>query len=187
MSQTVFFEGCNWEPWKNGQGLTRVLGGDATWRLSLAEIRTSSSFSIFGGLTREIGLMLGHGLSLQPQDQALAPIVLDRAGVCFTFSGDLVLTGILHDGPVQVLNLMYGAGQRHMLRPITQACSVQGLLALVPVRGNWRIGAVPPEELRVAAGISFLRFSTPQELDLASEEDESPLAYGVFAVTDGGH
>ncbi|MBS0965347.1 HutD family protein [Acetobacter okinawensis] len=186
MSQAVFFEDCNWEPWKNGQGLTRVLGGDATWRLSLAEIRTSSSFSIFEGLTREIGLMRGHGLSLQPQDQALAPMVLDRAGVCFAFSGNLALTGMLHDGPVQVLNLMYGAGQRHLLRPITQACRVDGLLALVPVRGGWRIGAMPPEEeVRVAAGTSFLRSSTPQTLDLVPEEGEVPLAYGVFAVTDG--
>lgn len=187
MSQVVFFDDCHWEPWKNGQGLTRVLGEDAKWRLSLAEIRTSSSFSIFEGLTREIGLMLGHGLTLRPQEQARVPMVLDRVGVCFAFSGDLALTGVLHDGAVQVLNLMYGAGQRHMLRPITQTCSVQDLLALVPVRGNWRIDAVPTEETRVAAGISFLRFSTPQALDLASEGGDSPLAYGVFAVTDRGH
>ncbi|MCH4089784.1 HutD/Ves family protein [Acetobacter sp.] len=182
MSRVAFFKDFDWEPWKNGQGLTRVLAGDTGWRLSLAEIRTSSSFSIFGGQTREIGLMQGYGITLQPDDPALAAIVLDETGVCFRFSGDVPLTGQLHDGPVQVLNLMYGV-ERHALRPITQAGTVTNLLALVPVRGVWCAKAERQPEMSVAAETSFLRFSTPQDMELVPQEGAVSLAYGVFAVS----
>lgn len=186
MSGVVFFQECNWEPWKNGLGLTRVLGGNTLWRLSLADIRTSSSFSIFEGQTREIGLVHGHGLTLRPDNPALPPLVLGAAGVCLRFSGDLALAGQLHDGPVQVLNLMYGARRRYALRPLTQAGRVHDLLALVPVRGVWRTDTEQGREEGsvAAAGYSFLCFSTPRALVLAPQEADAPLAYGVFATPD---
>lgn len=185
MSDVVLLEDFGWEPWKNGQGLTRVLWQDSRWRLSIAEIKHSSRFSIFEGQTREIGLMHGHGITLQPDDAALACMELAGTGECFCFSGAIPLKGCLHDGPVQVLNLMYGNGQHYTLRPLTQVGPVHNLQALVPVRGVWRVGEEHGAGATLVAGTSLLRLPEPQNLHLRPMGASLPLAYGVFASVQG--
>jgi environmental stress-induced protein Ves len=72
-------------PWKNGAGVTRTLAvepdgagyDDFLWRVSLAEVHDSSTFSAFPGLDRTIMLWRGDGVVLKspawPQQFLTAP------------------------------------------------------------------------------------------------------------------
>src|SRR5271169_1584989 len=65
-------------PWKNGAGTTRNLAvspdgagfDDFVWRVSLAEVSASGSFSLFPGVDRTILLWEGKGMTLRAGDGA---------------------------------------------------------------------------------------------------------------------
>lgn len=105
--------------WKNGLGTTReitdsansVSNADFIWRLSLPEITTSGAFSHFKGVDRLLLLIDGGGLELRcgQHDATLLNAPLDAV----YFSGDDVTESYLHNGPVQVFNIM---GAREKVR-----------------------------------------------------------------------
>ncbi len=91
-------------PWKNGGGVTREIAGDPpTWRLSLADVASEGPFSVFSGLERILTVIEGAGMELHFDQR----IRYARLGQPLRFPGDAPVTGMLPDGPVRDLNLIY--------------------------------------------------------------------------------
>lgn len=96
-------------PWKNGGGQTLELLRQASsnryaWRISIADIDASTVFSLFPGYHREQVLLAGNGFRLSES----LTVVADVSGVGSTssFEGEDRIFCQLHDGPVQVLNVI---------------------------------------------------------------------------------
>ena len=76
----VRFADCEPESWANGAGVTRVIAkgwirrssNDFDWRLSVADVTASGSFSALPGVDRVITLADGPGLLLQVDDEEFA-------------------------------------------------------------------------------------------------------------------
>jgi environmental stress-induced protein Ves len=76
----VRFADCEPEPWGNRAGVTRVIAkgrifpssNDFDWRLSVADVTTSGSFSALPGVDRVITLADGPGLLLKIDDEQFA-------------------------------------------------------------------------------------------------------------------
>ena len=106
-------------PWKNGGGSTEEITRDAGegldgfgWRLSIADIGESGSFSRFDGYQRVITVLQGAGMHLQvdgEQSRALLPFD------AFAFKGDSEVSCRLIDGAIRDFNLIY-APQRYSAR-----------------------------------------------------------------------
>ena len=106
-------------PWKNGGGSTEEITRDAGegldgfgWRLSIADIGESGSFSRFDGYQRVITVLQGAGMHLQVDDeQSRALLPFDA----FAFKGDSEVSCRLIDGPIRDFNLIYSP-QRYSAR-----------------------------------------------------------------------
>ena len=76
----VRFADCEPESWANGAGVTRVIAkgwicrssNDFDWRLSVADVTASGSFSALPGVDRVITLADGPGLLLKVDDEEIA-------------------------------------------------------------------------------------------------------------------
>jgi uncharacterized protein len=98
-------------PWKNGGGTTReVLKYPVSstienfdWRISLAAVATSGSFSIFPEVDRTMIVTDGAGIVLDDKDEQIA---LRRSDEPFCFSGEIPYRASLIDGPIADLNVM---------------------------------------------------------------------------------
>ncbi len=95
-------------PWRNGGGVTRELatwpaGADWTWRISVAEVAASGSFSRFDGVQRWFAVLGGHGVALRVTG---AEHRLSTASAPFEFDGAVPVDCELIDGATQDLNLM---------------------------------------------------------------------------------
>ena len=94
--------------WPNGHGVAHEVfhvfeNGKSLWRLSLAEVVGACVFSRFTGQTRCTTVVSGEGMDLTSDAGQIAL----RPLVPATFSGELPLTGVLLDGPVENLNIVY--------------------------------------------------------------------------------
>lgn len=90
------------QPWRNGLGTTRVIHESLAWRLSLAEIRGTLSFSLFPGMDRILVLVSDAPLTLTI-DGELRRLTRGRL---VRFEGEAtVLPGPASSGAT-VLNLM---------------------------------------------------------------------------------
>jgi environmental stress-induced protein Ves len=104
--------------WKNGKGETlqiaifpreaRFPADPFVWRLSSATINEGGPFSEFRGYRRAITLLRGRGLGIQMRSGREELITQDSI---FIFSGDETVNGILHDGSVIDLNLIWDDGK----------------------------------------------------------------------------
>jgi uncharacterized protein len=98
-------------PWKNGLGTTREIGvsalvdGRFTWRVSVASVTTSCPFSEFAGYERTILLLSGDGFALDFGGAAPARTIERPLEPCL-FQGEWRTTCRLLGGPVEDLNLM---------------------------------------------------------------------------------
>jgi uncharacterized protein len=103
-------------PWKNGAGLTREVavhppGSDIScfdWRVSIAELRTGASFSLFPGVDRRMAVLEG---SLMLAIDAAEPLGVspDSAPVCF--AGDVAVSAQPLGPLVTDLNVMTRRGR----------------------------------------------------------------------------
>lgn len=104
-------------PWKNGAGTTRNLAmfpdgagfDDFLWRVSLAEVSASGSFSLFPGVDRTILLWEGNGMTLCAGDGAefsLTTLFEPRA-----LRGETEIEATLVEGPTIDLNVMIRRGR----------------------------------------------------------------------------
>ena len=96
--------------WKNGGGVTREVAAgppgagldDFTWRISLADVAHSGSFSVFSGIDRIITVVDGPGMRLVVDG---VPRRVDPYEP-FTFSGDAVTECALLGGAIVDFNVM---------------------------------------------------------------------------------
>jgi environmental stress-induced protein Ves len=109
-------------PWKNGRGIAHQIAvfppgagyGQLDWQVSRPEIDADGPFSSFPGLDRQFMLVTGNGLTLRirSRDEGLA---FDRSITNpfepFAFRGEWEVACALHDGPVQVFNVMTRRGR----------------------------------------------------------------------------
>lgn len=110
MWEKRLFEHVEASPWRNGQGITRLLAEDnthtqPTWRLSVADILHDAPFSTFSGWQRYIALIGDGVLVLQEKNSAWRHIL---AAHCqpFVFCGQDEVLSSCPKGAVQALNLM---------------------------------------------------------------------------------
>lgn len=102
--------------WKNGGGITRTLVvapegaglDDFLWRISVAEIHASGSFSAFPGVERTILLWGGEGVVLR--SPAWPAHALTQLWQPFSFRGEEEVFCELLGGPAEDLNLMVRRG-----------------------------------------------------------------------------
>lgn len=106
-------------PWKNGAGSTEEIARDAGagldgfgWRLSIADVGESGSFSAFAGYQRIITVVQGAGMRLRVDGQLSRELIpLDP----FAFDGASVVHCELLGGAIRDFNLIY-APQRYRAR-----------------------------------------------------------------------
>lgn len=112
----TFIDSVTAVPWKNGAGITRNLViepesanlDDFCWRISMAEIRSPSSFSRFPGIDRTILLWNGNVLLLR--SPAWPERVLMPLREAFTFAGEDEVVCETADALTVDLNLMVRRG-----------------------------------------------------------------------------
>lgn len=97
-------------PWRNGQGVTRVIAEDNVhtlpeWRLSVADILQDAPFSVFAGWRRSIALLGGGQLDLREKDGAWQH-TLGPSCQPYVFSGEDEVLSSCPSGAVRALNLM---------------------------------------------------------------------------------
>ena len=108
-------------PWKNGGGTTTEIARspesssleDFDWRISMARVAASGSFSRFAGVDRSIALLEGDGIVLTIDGREAAR--LDPRSTPFAFRGDADVFGLLVGGPIEDLNVMTRRGRFHQV------------------------------------------------------------------------
>lgn len=75
------------------------------WRVSIAEIERDGPFSAFAGCERTILVLDGDGMELR-FDDAPTPVLVNRRGQPFAFSGDVAAQCRLLTGPTRDFNVM---------------------------------------------------------------------------------
>lgn len=104
-------------PWKNGGGTTRTVAvspegsgfDDFSWRVSIAEVRQSGSFSPFPGVDRTILLLDGAGMTLHGRDGR--EWVLTAPFRPCLLPGDEPVNAELLDGSARDFNVMVRRGR----------------------------------------------------------------------------
>lgn len=102
-------------PWKNGLGLTRQLAvhpagaqaEDFEWRVSIAQLQGTATFSRFAGITRCLAVLEG-ALRLQFADRTVS---LTPHSAPLQFSGEAAATGVVEQSPALDLNVMWHAAR----------------------------------------------------------------------------
>jgi hypothetical protein len=102
-------------PWKNGGGVTREVAAwppgagfdDFHWRVSMAEVRSDGSFSVFAGVDRILAVLEGR---LALGVTGFGEFDLSPGGSPAAFPGDAPATARLLAGPALDLNVMSRRG-----------------------------------------------------------------------------
>lgn len=105
-------------PWKNGGGHTLEIASDPegaglddfTWRVSVADVERSGSFSAFPGVDRTLVLMAGPGMRLSGAGE---PVDLREPFSAARFAGEAAIDCALFDGPTRDFNLMVRRSRAH--------------------------------------------------------------------------
>jgi len=103
-------------PWKNGAGYTLELAvsqdgslSEFDWRLSIATVSQNGIFSDFSGLTRQLVLISGQGLSLT-HDQKNTDSLNELMDFAY-FDGGCKTTAQLNNGSIDDFNIMVRTGK----------------------------------------------------------------------------
>lgn len=137
-------------PWKNGQGMTTEIArfpadgfGKFQWRVSIADIVQSGTFSLFTGYDRLIACVEGEGMRLTVDDREPQDVL--RWDQPFFFSGDAAVVCDLIGGPTRDFNLIVSreraAGSMVRLRALeAYSTGGEGSVVLVHVlRGSAQV------------------------------------------------
>jgi uncharacterized protein len=104
-------------PWKNGGGKTREIAcspdgatlADFDWRVSVADVRSDGTFSVFENTDRSIALLSGNGMLLANAQTTLHHVLTQRFAP-FLFRGEERIVATLLDGPTVDFNVMTRRG-----------------------------------------------------------------------------
>ena len=108
---------CRTMPWKNGGGEATEIAvspADASldvfdWRVSMARVVSNGPFSVFPGIDRNLTVLEGAGIVLEPHDSTATRLTQNSPP--HAFPGDLPLNARLVDGPIRDLNVMTRRGR----------------------------------------------------------------------------
>ena len=111
-------------PWKNGNGMTLeiatdagTVGGDWSWRISIADVPQRSTFSMYPGVDRFMMRLDGTHLDIVRGEHTFA---VPDTGTALTFAGEEEVVGIPTGTGVRDVNLMVRRdrwrGALHILR-----------------------------------------------------------------------
>lgn len=152
-------------PWKNGGGVTREvvripLGADLDafdWRVSVAEVATDGSFSLFAGVDRIIALLDGAGVHLHASDGSVDHR-LERPLEPFSFAGEAPIEASLIAGPSRDFNVMTRRSAARAELAVLRGVSDLGESTagtLLAISGRWELEArgAPRHEIAPATGI----------------------------------
>lgn len=145
-------------PWKNGKGETveiAVFPEGASvdtfdWRISMAPVASDGPFSVFPGIDRTLSILTGDGMMLSVE--GMAPMVLGRKSVPFSFPGDAKTEAVLQVGPITDLNVMTRRGRfSHRVTRREQGgeigFSADAALVILVVTGKARVSKVELDPL----------------------------------------
>jgi environmental stress-induced protein Ves len=190
-------------PWKNGGGGTRELVcwplGAASeadpdtgregflWRVSVATIARSGSFSVFPGIDRVITLLSGDGVELTSRNGNWQHR-LDRRLMPYAFLGEEEIECSMLGGESTDFNVMTRRGRAvarvelirslHVVPP-----SPHGLLMVVS--GTWEIEAENPHELGLEVGEGVWWADEAQDITLTPQSaSDVMLAVWIDEVHD---
>ena len=99
------------QPWRNGQGVTRLIAEETTsgaglqWRLSVADILNDAPFSRFPGWWRHFAILSQGEVALSAKDKSWCHRIKNKNSP-IEFSGDKDVLSACSAGGVQALNLM---------------------------------------------------------------------------------
>lgn len=121
-------------PWKNGRGTAHRIavsparaGFDTLdWQVSRPEIAADGPFSSYPGLDRQFMLLEGTGVTLRVRpgpDGAEFEHSISAPLTPFAFRGEWSVECRLHDGPVQVFNVMTRRGRAGARLEIVEAAA----------------------------------------------------------------
>jgi uncharacterized protein len=147
---------CRTMPWKNGGGETTEIAKapegaslDAfDWRVSMARVASDGPFSVFPGIDRNLTVLEGAGIVLEPHGDATT--TLTPQSPPHSFLGDLPLNARLVDGPILDLNVMTRRGRarsrvsKTAINAATQHAALGDVVLLLVRGGGARIGGTEP-------------------------------------------
>lgn len=101
-------------PWRNGKGVTRELHripahddpDDFVLRVSVADVDTDGTFSLYPGIDRTLAILRGSGMDLIDLPEGNVWRTVAGRFSMLTFAGEQQLHGRLLDGPVRDFNVM---------------------------------------------------------------------------------
>ena len=115
---------CRRVPWKNGNGMTLeiatdagTVGGDWSWRISIADVPERSTFSVYPGVDRFMMRLDGTRLDIVRGENTF---VVPDTDIALAFAGEEEVVGIPTGTGVRDVNLMVRRdrwrGALHILR-----------------------------------------------------------------------
>ncbi len=127
-------------PWRNGGGATRNLAvepedagfDDFLWRVSIAEVTQSGSFSQFPGVDRTIVLLSGDGMVLRSADGS--QFALTTPFVPHDFPGETAMDATLTGSATRDFNVMTRRGHA---RAIVQVWRNGGIVSCDADQAVW--------------------------------------------------
>ncbi len=115
-------------PWKNGGGTTSeiarhpagstIMQPNFAWRISIADIAESCTFSRFDGYDRTLVLVSGTRMILRVGERQ--PVDLGPYERC-DFEGEAAVDCVLPDGPVRDFNVIVARGRVHTVIDVLRA------------------------------------------------------------------
>lgn len=173
-------------PWKNGKGETveiAVFPVDASvdmfdWRISMAPVASDGPFSVFPGIDRTLSILTGDGMMLSVE--GMAPRVLGRKSVPFSFPGDAKTEAMLQAGPITDLNVMTRRGRfSHRVTRIEQGgeigFSADAALVILVVTGKAEVSQVELDPLD-----AVILEEPAQSRDVRLETEEPCFVIEIF-------
>ncbi|BBC38474.1 hypothetical protein SGFS_097680 [Streptomyces graminofaciens] len=173
-------------PWKNGGGMTREVASGTVqapltsaepadgfdWRVSVADVGTAGSFSVFPGIDRVITLVEGEGmvLTVDGTPHPVGPLSP------FAFSGDAATDCQLEAGAVRNVNVMTRRSRATaQVRIITvaaegaeMACALGDTLVVMAATDGITVGGQDGQETRLGR-LDCVRHEGPAALTLRGD------------------
>lgn len=173
-------------PWKDGGGTTREIArwpaADAgsgfahpsfAWRVSIADIAASCSFSRFDGYDRTLVMLNGARMTLHIGQRPAVDLV--RLASC-AFEGEAPVRCTLPDGPVRDLNVMVARGRA---RELTEVLRPGSAMRSHAIRGSALL-------LHCRDGAAAVALDDGRTFDLNDGAtlriDAGMLPYGSFGI-----